>query len=143
MKTINTVVAAMALSTLSFGVFAAEPVTASQAQNMNKIGVVSADGASTLDALEAKLAEKAAAAGASGYSITSATNNNKLSGTAVIYKEFVGRIRRLRRIRQQMPDATLPRLIRPTKSEPLAGSGVYATFSTSISLSVCRQTHML
>lgn len=57
MKTINTVVAAMALSTLSFGVFAAEPVTASQAQNMNKIGVVSADGASTLDALEAKLAE--------------------------------------------------------------------------------------
>jgi len=49
MKTINTVVAAMALSTLSFGVFAAEPVTASQAQNMNKIGVVSADGASTLD----------------------------------------------------------------------------------------------
>ncbi len=50
MKTINTVVAAMALSTLSFGVFAAEPVTASQAQNMNKIGVVSADGASTLDA---------------------------------------------------------------------------------------------
>lgn len=85
MKTINTVVAAMALSTLSFGVFAAEPVTASQAQNMNKIGVVSADGASTLDALEAKLAEKAAAA-ASGYSITSATNNNKLSGTAVIYK---------------------------------------------------------
>ena len=47
---------------------------------------VSADGASTLDALEAKLAEKAAAAGASGYSITSATNNNKLSGTAVIYK---------------------------------------------------------
>ena len=50
----------MALSTLSFGVFAAEPVTASQAQNMNKIGVVSADGAST--------------------------NNNKLSGTAVIYK---------------------------------------------------------
>ena len=57
MKTINTVVAAMALSTLSFGVFAAEPVTASQAQNMNKIGVVSADGASTLDALEAKLAD--------------------------------------------------------------------------------------
>ncbi|EFH3041520.1 DUF1471 domain-containing protein [Escherichia coli] len=49
MKTINTVVAAMALSTLSFGVFAA-------------------------------------AASASGYSITSATNNNKLSGTAVIYK---------------------------------------------------------
>ena len=36
--------------------------------------------------LEAKLAENAAAAGARGYSINSATNNNKLSGTAVIYK---------------------------------------------------------
>ena len=37
---------------------------------MNKNRRGSADGASTLDALEAKLAEKAAAAGASGYSIT-------------------------------------------------------------------------
>lgn len=38
-----------------------------------KIGVVSADGATTLDGLEAKLAEKAnAATGATGYSITSA-----------------------------------------------------------------------
>ena len=53
---------------------------------MNKIGVVSAEGATMLDGLEAKLAEKAAAAGASGYSITSANNNNKMSGTAVIYK---------------------------------------------------------
>jgi hypothetical protein len=53
---------------------------------MNKIGVVSAEGATTLDGLEAKLAEKAEAAGATGYSITSANTNNKLSGTAVIYK---------------------------------------------------------
>ena len=53
---------------------------------MNKIGVVSAEGATTLDGLEAKLAEKAAAAGASGYTITSTNGNNKLSGTAVIYK---------------------------------------------------------
>ena len=86
MKNIKYAVAAIALSTLSFGVFAAEPVTASQAQSMNKIGVVSAEGATTLDGLEPKLAEKAAAAGATGYSITSATNNNKMSGTAVIYK---------------------------------------------------------
>lgn len=86
MKTIKYAVAAIALSGLSFGVFAAEPVTATQAQNMNKIGVVSAEGATTLDGLEAKLAEKAAAAGATGYSITSANNNNKMSGTAVIYK---------------------------------------------------------
>lgn len=86
MKNIKYAVAAVALSALSFGAFAAEPVTATQAQTMNKMGVVSADGATTLDGLEAQLTEKAAAAGASGYSITSATNNNKMSGTAVIYK---------------------------------------------------------
>lgn len=49
MKNIKFAVAAIALSTLSFGVFAAEPVSSTQAQNMNKIGVVSADGATTLD----------------------------------------------------------------------------------------------
>ncbi|HDT2075870.1 DUF1471 domain-containing protein [Enterobacter cloacae] len=86
MKTIKYAVAAVALSALSFGAFAAEPVSSTQAQGMNKIGVVSAEGATTLDGLEAKLAEKAAAAGASGYTITSANTNNKLSGTAVIYK---------------------------------------------------------
>jgi len=48
--------------------------------------VVSADGAMTLDGLEAKLAAKAEAAGASRYAITSANTNNKISGTAVIYK---------------------------------------------------------
>ncbi|EDV4467426.1 DUF1471 domain-containing protein [Salmonella enterica subsp. enterica] len=86
MKTIKYAVAAIALSTLSFGAFAAEPVSASQTQNLHKIGVVSADGATTLDGLEAKLAEKAAAAGASAYNITSAVGNDKISGTAVIYK---------------------------------------------------------
>jgi ABC-type phosphate transport system substrate-binding protein len=86
MKTIKYAVAAVALTTLSFGAFAAQSVSPSQASGMNKIGVVSAEGATTLDGLEAQLAEKAAAAGASGYTITSANTNNKLSGTAVIYK---------------------------------------------------------
>ena len=86
MKTIKYAVAAIALSNLSFGAFAAQAISPSQAQSMNKVGVVSADGATTLDGLEAQLAEKAAAAGATGYSITSANSNNKMSGTAVIYK---------------------------------------------------------
>lgn len=86
MKTIKTTAIAITLSALSFGVFAAQPVTPAQAQNLNKIGTVSADGASTLDGLEAKLAAKAEAAGATSYSITSANTNNKTSGTAVIYK---------------------------------------------------------
>jgi len=86
MKTIKSAAIAVALSALSFGVFAAQPVTPAQAQGMQKVGTVSAYGATTLDGMEAQLAEKAAAAGATGYSITSATNNNKISGTAVIYK---------------------------------------------------------
>ena len=77
MKNIKYAAAAIALSALSFGAFAAQPVTSAQAESMNKIGVVSAEGATTLDGL---------AAGATGYSITSANSNNKLSGTAVIYK---------------------------------------------------------
>ncbi|KNC92373.1 DUF1471 family protein YbiJ, partial [Trabulsiella odontotermitis] len=60
MKNIKYVVAAIALSTLSFGAFAADAVSPAQANSLNKIGVVSAEGASTLDGLEAKLAEKAA-----------------------------------------------------------------------------------
>ncbi|HEX4501298.1 MAG TPA: DUF1471 family protein YbiJ [Scandinavium sp.] len=86
MKTIKTAAVAIALSALSFGVFAAQPISTTEAQSLNKIGTVSAEGATTLDGLEAKLAEKAAAAGATGYSITSANTNNKISGTAVIYK---------------------------------------------------------
>ncbi|WP_159870610.1 MULTISPECIES: DUF1471 family protein YbiJ [unclassified Raoultella] len=86
MKTIKYAAAAIALSALSFGAFAAQSVTPAQAESMNKIGVVSAEGATTLDGLEAKLAAKADAAGATGYNITSANTNNKVSGTAVIYK---------------------------------------------------------
>ena len=57
MKNMKFAAAAIALSALSFGAFAAQPVTSAQAESMNKIGVVSAEGATTLDGLEAKLAE--------------------------------------------------------------------------------------
>ena len=42
MKNIKYAAAAIALTALSFGAFAAEPVTPAQAESMNKIGVVSA-----------------------------------------------------------------------------------------------------
>lgn len=38
MKTIKYAVAAVALSALSFGAFAVEPVSSTQAQDLNKIG---------------------------------------------------------------------------------------------------------
>ncbi|ELY6343191.1 DUF1471 family protein YbiJ [Cronobacter muytjensii] len=85
MKAIKYAVAALTLSVFSFAAGAAEQVSPAQAQGLNKIGVVSAQGASTLDELNATLAAKAEAAGAKAYSITSANTNNLASGTAVIY----------------------------------------------------------
>ncbi|WP_435929640.1 DUF1471 family protein YbiJ [Dryocola sp. BD613] len=85
MKTIKYAVAALALATLSSGAFAAQSVSHAEAQSLNKVGVVSVQGATTLDGLEAQLAQKAQQAGASAYSITSANTNGKMSGSAVIY----------------------------------------------------------
>jgi hypothetical protein len=58
----------------------------SEAASLQKIGVVSSGGFTTLDDLVASLDMKAADAGATHYRITSATGMNKLSGTAVLYR---------------------------------------------------------
>ncbi|MEC5320142.1 YdgH/BhsA/McbA-like domain containing protein [Brenneria populi subsp. brevivirga] len=84
MKNIKTIAAAVVLATVSFGASAAEYVSAQQANQLNKVGVVSAT-AFDLDSLKAQLAEKADKAGAKAFTITSATGNNQLRGTAVIY----------------------------------------------------------
>ena len=70
MKTMTTLIAAAALSALSFGAFAES---------------VSATG-STLDGAQAQIAAKAKAAGASSYTITSAVNNNRVYMTAELNK---------------------------------------------------------
>lgn len=85
MKTVKYAIAALTLSTFSFAASAADLISNADAQNLNKVGVVSAQGASTLEGLEAELAAKADAAGAKAYSISSAMSHNKVSGTAVIY----------------------------------------------------------
>ncbi|MBK4770460.1 MAG: DUF1471 domain-containing protein [Pantoea sp. Morm] len=51
-----------------------------------KIDVVSASGATTLDELVAKLADQADKQDASSFKVISATGNNKLHGVAEIYK---------------------------------------------------------
>ncbi len=76
MKTIKTFAAVLALTSLSFGTFAAE----------QQIGTVSVSGAKTLSGFESQVAAKAQAAGASSYRIVSATGDNQLRGTAVLYK---------------------------------------------------------
>jgi multiple stress resistance protein BhsA len=83
MKNLKIAIAAVVLSTASFATLAAEPVT-SAPLNAQEIGVVSAR-ASNLSSLESKLAQKAQAQGATSYRITSASGNDRMFGTAVIY----------------------------------------------------------
>ena len=86
MKNLKIVAVSVVLATLLFGSFAAEQVTRTQTENLDKIGTVSADSARTLGALESQLAAKADAQGASRYYIVSASGNNMMHGTAIIYK---------------------------------------------------------
>ncbi|MGH1475660.1 multiple stress resistance protein BhsA [Yersinia proxima] len=85
MKSIKNFVAVIALSTLSFGSFAAEYVSSQDAAKLEQVGVISVSGVTDLSSLKAQLAEKADAAGAKAFTITSATGNNLMHGTAVIY----------------------------------------------------------
>ncbi|GKW38689.1 multiple stress resistance protein BhsA [Pectobacterium carotovorum] len=85
MKNVKFFAAAVVLSTLSFGAFAADQVSSQQAHNLEKVGVVTAT-AHSLDSLQAQLAQKAEKAGANAFTITSATGDNQLRGTAIIYK---------------------------------------------------------
>ena len=75
MNVIKKFAAVVALGLVSFGSFAAQ-----------EVGTVQVSGAETLSALEAQVASKAEAAGASSYKIVSATGNDQLRGTAILYK---------------------------------------------------------
>ncbi|MFJ5450149.1 multiple stress resistance protein BhsA [Pectobacterium carotovorum] len=85
MKNVKFFAAAVVLSTLSFGAFAADQVSSQQAHSLEKVGVVTAT-AHSLDSLQAQLAQKAEKAGANAFTITSATGDNQLRGTAITYK---------------------------------------------------------
>ncbi|CNK16049.1 multiple stress resistance protein BhsA [Yersinia mollaretii] len=86
MKSIKYIVPALALSFASFASVAATQIQHIPSTGLNEIGVVSASSAGTLTDLENALAKKAEDAGATSFLITSATGNNKLHGTAVIYR---------------------------------------------------------
>lgn len=85
MKTINTLIAAAVLSSLSFATFAAVEVQSTPA-DQHKVGTVSASAGTNLGSLEDQLAQKAEEMGAKSFRITSVTGPNNLHGTAVIYK---------------------------------------------------------
>lgn len=85
MKNVKTLIAAVALSSISFASFAAVEVQATP-NGQQKVGTITATGGTNLGSLEDQLAEKADQMGASSYRITSVTGPNTLHGTAVIYK---------------------------------------------------------
>lgn len=85
MKSINLLLTATVLSTLSFASLAAVEVQ-STPQGQQKVGTISATAGPNLQSLEEQLAEKADEMGAKSYRITSVNGPNTLHGTAVIYK---------------------------------------------------------
>ncbi|WP_392435091.1 YdgH/BhsA/McbA-like domain containing protein [Yersinia sp. HM-2024] len=86
MKNIKYIIPALALSFASFASVAATQIQHAPATGLSEIGTVTASNAGTLTELENALSKKADEAGATSYLITSATGNNKLHGTAVIYR---------------------------------------------------------
>ncbi len=85
MKSINLLLTAAMLSSLSFASLAAVEVQ-STPHGQQKVGTISATAGPNLQSLEEQLAEKADEMGAKSYRITSVNGPNTLHGTAVIYK---------------------------------------------------------
>jgi len=85
MKNVKYTIAAIALSTLSFGSFAADLVSSAPAEQQ-QVGVISVNGGHDVSSIESQLAEKAAQSGARSFRIISVTGNNEMHGTAEIYE---------------------------------------------------------
>lgn len=86
MKNVTKTITAIVLTAASFATFAATEVSAVPV-NAQEQGVINASAfGNNLGDLQASLAAKAADRGATSYRIISASGNNHLYGTAVIYK---------------------------------------------------------
>ncbi|RPH29020.1 DUF1471 domain-containing protein [Buttiauxella warmboldiae] len=78
--------AVVTLAALPFSTMAAQEITDSNMGQLRPAGTVSATGASSLDDLQTRLGEKAKQEGAKGFVVNSASGENKMFGTATIYK---------------------------------------------------------
>lgn len=83
----TTIAALSVLSVLSFGAFAAESITAEQAQNLQPIGTVTASGiaGSPMDIHQA-INQKADRQGAKAYRVIEAYENGNWHATAELYQ---------------------------------------------------------
>lgn len=87
MKKYLVMLAAATLASASFAAWSIEPlVTGDNTSQLRPAGTVSVTGASNLDDLQSKLAEKAREQGAKGFTVDSASGDNKMFGSATIYK---------------------------------------------------------
>lgn len=84
MKMTTHIIIAVMAGVFSVGALAAVQVESDS--GLQKIGTVSASGATTLSGLHDELAQKADAAGAGSYRIVAAGGENQMHGVAVIYK---------------------------------------------------------
>lgn len=86
-KVLSTALAAIVLSVASLAHAGnIHEINAMKGDMMEKTGVVSVSGLTSLDELNMALAIKASEAGATHYSVTSVRGNNKLSGSATLYR---------------------------------------------------------
>jgi len=76
----------LAGSLASLSAWSAESLSRNDTGQLRPAGTVSVTGAANLDDLQAKLAEKAKDVGASGFVVNSAGGENRMFGTATIYK---------------------------------------------------------
>jgi len=85
MKNIAMTIAALTLATASFSTLAATEVE-SAPLTLHSAGIVSASSNGDLSTLQSKLNAKANAAGATSYRIIGASGENRMYGTAELYK---------------------------------------------------------
>lgn len=78
--------AVVTLAALPFATMAAQEMSDINTGQLRPAGTVSVTGASSLDDLQAKLGEKAKEEGAKGFIVNSASGNERMFGTATIYK---------------------------------------------------------
>ena len=86
MKVTTTIAALSILSALSFGVFAAQPVTQDQAKNMQSVGIISVSGTGAPSDIRQALSDKADAKGAKAFRVIEVRQEGNYHATAEIYQ---------------------------------------------------------
>ena len=87
MKVTTTIAAFSILSALSFGAFAAQPVTQDQAKNLQSVGIVSVSGvAGSPTDIRQALSDKADEQGAKAFRVIEVRQEGNYHATAEIYQ---------------------------------------------------------